>query len=224
MSGDSANPTAGGEPGWTEEHFDDAGQQREAATFGMWIFLATEILFFGVLFASYTICRMLYPQGFAIASRHTDLLMGTIESVVLLTSGTLMVLAVRALQLDQRRAATWLLAATALLGVGFLVMHAFEYYREFTEQLVPGINFRHSGPHASTVELFFCLYYAITGFHSLHVLIGVIIIAILALRVARGDFGPRHHTALELSALYWHFVDIVWIFVFPLIYLVGRAG
>jgi len=223
MSGDSSG-AAGGESGWTEEHFDDAGQQREAATFGMWIFLATEILFFGVLFASYTICRRLYPQGFAIASRHTDWLMGSLESAVLLTSGTLMVLAVRALQLDQRRAAAGLLAATALFGVGFLVMHGFEYYREFTEQLIPGVNFQHSGPHAGAVELFFCLYYAITGFHSLHVLIGVILIAILAARVARGAFGPGRHTTLELAALYWHFVDIVWLFVFPLIYLVGRAG
>ena len=220
MSGHNAT---GGASGW-EEHFDDAEQQREAATFGMWVFLATEILFFGVLFASYTICRVLYPQGFAIASRHTDMVLGTIETAVLLTSSTVVMLGVRALQLDQRRAATWLFGSTAALGLGFLVMHGFEYYREFTEHLIPGVNFQQEGPHARAVELFFCLYYAITGFHSLHVLIGVTLIAILTVRVARGAFGPRRHTTLELTALYWHLVDIVWIFVFPLIYLVGRAG
>jgi len=224
MSGSGANPAAGDEPHWIEEHFDDAAQQREAATFGMWVFLATEILFFGVLFVSYTICRMLYPEGFAIASRHTDLSLGTLETAILLTSSTLIMLGVRALQLDRRRAATWLLGATAALGVLFLALHGFEYYREFTEQLIPGVNFRQEGPHAAAVELFFCLYYAITGFHSLHVLIGVTLIAILAVRVARGAFGPQRHTTLELTALYWHLVDIVWIFVFPLIYLVGRAA
>ena len=207
-----------------EEHFDDASQQREAAAFGMWVFLATEILFFGVLFASYTICRVLYPQGFAVASRHTDLVLGTIETVVLLTSSTLVMLGLRALQLDRRRAATALLGSTAALGFAFLVLHGFEYYREYTERLIPGLNFHQEGPQARAVELFFCLYYAITGFHSLHVLIGATLILILTVRVARGAFGPRRHTTVELTALYWHLVDIVWLFVFPLIYLIGRAG
>ncbi|MEO8809647.1 MAG: cytochrome c oxidase subunit 3 family protein [Rhodanobacter sp.] len=206
------------------EQYDDAVQQREAATLGMWLFLSTEIMFFGVLFASYTICRVLYPQGFAEASRHTDMLLGTIETAVLLTSSSLIALALRAIKLDQRRVATWLMIGTASLGVTFLVMHGFEYYSEYTEHLIPGFNFDQPGPHSHAVELFFCLYYFITGFHSLHVIIGVVLIFTLAMRVARGAFGPRHHTTLELVALYWHLVDIVWIFVFPVIYLVGRAG
>jgi len=209
---------------WVAEQFDDAVQQREAATLGMWVFLATEILFFGVLFASYAVCRVLYPQGFAAASRHTDMLLGTLETAVLLVSSTAMALAVRALKLDARRAATALLAVTACLGLAFLVMHGFEYYREYREHLIPGIDFSQEGAAARAVELFFCLYYFITGFHSLHVLTGVVIIGVLAPRVARGAFGPQRYTTLELTALYWHLVDIVWIFVYPAIYLVGRAG
>ena len=207
-----------------EEQYDDAVQQREAATLGMWVFLATEILFFGVLFASYTICRVLYSQGFAEASRHTDMLLGTIETAVLLTSSSLIALGVRAIKLDERRLAAGLLFGTSVLGISFLVMHGFEYYKEYTEHLIPGIDFAQSGPHAHAVELFFCLYYFITGFHSLHVFIGVAIILVLSTRVLGGAFGPQRYTTLELTALYWHLVDIVWIFVYPLIYLVGRSG
>jgi cytochrome c oxidase subunit III len=211
-------------PAFLAEQFDNPVQQREAATLGMWVFLATEILFFGVLFASYTVCRVLYPDGFALASRHTDMLLGTIETAVLLTSSSLIALAVRAIKLDQRAWACLLMLGTAALGVSFLVMHGFEYHHEYTEHLVPGVDFSQPGVHARTLELFFCLYYFITGFHSLHVLIGVAVITVLATRVARGAFGPQRHTTLELAALYWHLVDIVWIFVYPLIYLVGRSG
>lgn len=213
------------EPGaLLQEQYDDPGQQREAATLGMWLFLATEVLFFGVLFAGYTVCRVLHPQGFAVASRHTDMLLGTIETAVLLISSSLIALAVRAMKLNQRPAAALLLLGTAGLGAGFLVMHGFEYFREYTEHLVPGIDFAQHDVHARAIELFFCLYYFITGFHSLHVLIGVIIITVLGARVARGAFGPQRYTTLELTALYWHLVDIVWIFVYPLVYLVGRSG
>ena len=206
------------------EQYDDALQQRESATLGMWLFLATEIMFFGVLFAGYTVCRVLYPAGFAEASRHTDMLLGTIETAVLLISSSLIALALRAIKLDQWRAAVWLMSGTAALGIAFLVMHGFEYHAEYTEQLIPGINFSQPGPNAHAVELFFCLYYFITGFHSVHVIVGVGLIATLAVRVARGAFGPQHYTRLELTALYWHLVDIVWVFVYPVIYLVGRAG
>ncbi len=207
-----------------EEQFDDPVQQREAATLGMWLFLSTEILFFGVLFASYTVCRVLHYEGFAEASRHTDMLLGSIETAVLLISSSLIAISVRAVRLNERRLAVLLLAGTSALGATFLVMHGFEYHDEYTEHLIPGINFAQNGVHAREVELFFCLYYFITGFHSLHVLIGVVIILVLAIRVARGAFGPQRHTTLELAALYWHLVDIVWIFVYPAIYLVGHAG
>ena len=190
----------------------------------MWVFLSTEILFFGVLFASYTVCRTLYPQGFAQASRRTDMLLGSIETAVLLISSCLIALAVRAIKLDRRAHATWLMAGTASLGVAFLTMHGFEYYKEYTEHLIPAIDFAQTGPQAHAVELFFCLYYVITGFHSLHVFIGVVILFTLAVRVARGAFGPQRYTTVELTALYWHLVDIVWIFVYPIVYLVGRSA
>lgn len=206
-----------------EEQFDDATQQRSAAALGMWIFLATEILFFGVLFTSYTVCRALYPAGFAEASHHTDLLLGSIETAVLLTSSIMVVLGIRAIKLDQRRLASLFLFATAALGAGFLVIHGFEYHDEYIERLVPGIDFYQPGPHSRAMELFYCLYYFITGFHSLHLLIGVTVILVLAVRVSRGAFGPGRFTTLELAALYWHLVDIVWLFVFPLLYLIGRG-
>lgn len=207
-----------------EEQFSDPTQQREAATLGMWVFLSTEILFFGVLFAAYVFCRVLHPEGFAAASRRTDMLLGTAETAVLLISSGLVALAVRSIKLDQRRWATALLFGTGLLGASFLVMHGFEYHDEYTEHLVPGLDFQQTGPHAKAVELFFCLYYFITGFHSLHVLVGVTLMFVLTARVARGAFGPYRYTTLELTALYWHLVDIVWIFVYPVVYLVGRAG
>jgi cytochrome c oxidase subunit 3 len=207
-----------------DEQYDDASQQREAATLGMWVFLTTEVLFFGVLFASYTVLRILHPQGFAEASCHTDMLLGSIETAVLLTSSSLIALAVRAVRLGQKSAAVWLMAGTASLGTSFLIMHGFEYYKEFTEHLIPAIDFMQPGPHSHAIELFFCLYYCITGFHSLHVAIGVVVISALAVRVARGAYGPQRYTYPELTALYWHLVDIVWVFVYPLLYLVGRAG
>ena len=222
MSGARAEIRANSAP--LEQQFDEPAQQREAATLGMWIFLTTEILFFGVLFAGYTVMRLLHPLGFAIASRQTDMLLGTMETAVLLTSSSLIALGVRALKLDQRRAAAWLMAATAALGAAFLVMHGFEYHKEYTEHLIPGVNFSRSGPQESAVELFFFLYYCITGFHSLHVAVGVTVIAVLAVRVSRQVYGSKRFTTPELAALYWHLVDIVWIFVYPLIYLVGRAG
>lgn len=207
-----------------EGQFDDPVQQREAATLGMWLFLATEVLFFGVLFACYTVCRVLHAPAFAVASRRTDMSLGSIETAVLLTSSCLIALAVRALKLGQPRAASRLMAGTAALGMSFLVMHGFEYHREYLDHLVPGIDFSQNGPQAHGVELFFCLYYFITGFHSLHVLIGVGVMAALAVRTARGAYGAHRFTTHELAALYWHLVDIIWIFVYPLIYLVERSG
>jgi cytochrome c oxidase subunit III len=224
MTGAAAAMGADERPRYLAEQFDDLVQQREAATLGMWIFLATEILFFGVLFASYTVCRVLYAEGFAVASRRTDMLLGTLETAVLLTSSCLIALGVRSIKLNQRATATTLLLATAALGVTFLVMHGFEYRREYLEHLVPGIDFLQLGPNAHAVELFFCLYYFITGFHSLHVLIGVCVITVVAVRTLRCDYGADRYTPPELTALYWHLVDIIWIFVYPVIYLVGRSG
>jgi cytochrome c oxidase subunit 3 len=204
--------------------FDDPVQQREAATLGMWAFLATEVLFFGVLFAGYTLCRMRFPEAFAEGSRHTDMLLGTLETAVLLTSSCAVALAVREVQLGGRRVATALLVFTAALGAGFLVMHGFEYVAEYREGLIPGVRYTQQGVYAHGMAIFYCLYYFITLFHSLHVSIGVVLLLAMAWRTWHLAYDADYHTPLELAALYWHLVDIVWIFVYPLIYLVGRAG
>jgi cytochrome c oxidase subunit III len=205
------------------EQFDDASQQREASTLGMWAFLATEILFFGVLIAAYTLCRVRYPEAFAAGSRRTDVVLGTIETAVLLASSCTVALAVRDIQLGGRRIATWLLSGTAALGVAFLCIHGFEYTSEYHEGLIPALHYVQDGPQAVPMQMFFFLYYVTTLFHGLHVTIGVVLLLVMARRTHRGDFRPRYHTPVELSALYWHLVDIVWIFVFPLMYLIGRA-
>lgn len=205
------------------EQFDNPEQERTAASLGMWVFLATEILFFGVLFAAYLITRLLHAPAFAEASRHTDFWLGTLETGVLLSSSLTVALAVRAARLDQRRATTRLLALTALLGLTFLGIHAVEYYHEYHEHLIPGLNFAVAGPHARGVELFFFLYYVMTGFHALHVLIGVGALSVLAALSGRGWFDAGYFTPVELTALYWHLVDIVWLFLYPLFYLVARA-
>ncbi|MBN8728728.1 MAG: cytochrome c oxidase subunit 3 family protein [Xanthomonadales bacterium] len=205
------------------QQFDDPPQQREAATLGMWIFIATEVLFFGILFAGYVLSRVAQPDAFAAASRHTDFLLGTIETGVLLASSCLAALAVREVQLGGRRVAVWLLAGTAALGISFLLLHGYEYYSEWQEGLVPGFHWNQTGPHERGMQIFFFLYYAITGFHSLHVGVGIGLVSIMAWRTAHGDFDADYHTPLEISVLYWHLVDLVWIFVYPLLYLIGRA-
>jgi len=205
------------------EQFDDVAQQQEAATLGMWAFLATEILFFGVLFAAYTFCRVRFPAAFTAGSRHTDLTLGTLETTVLLASSFCVAVAVRDLQLGGRRLASLLLTFTALLGVCFLVIHGFEYVAEYREGLVPAVHYTQAGVVAVPMQLFFFLYYVTTGFHGLHVTIGVGLLTAMAWRTNRGDFDAGYHTPVELTALYWHLVDIVWLFVFPLMYLVGRA-
>ena len=205
------------------EQFDDAAQQRDAATLGMWAFLATEVLFFGVLFAAYTVCRVLWPDAFASASRHTDLTLGGIETAVLLTSSFTVALAVRDIQLGGRRMAAALLCGTALLGLVFLAIHGLEYYDDYKAAVIPGIRYEEIGGFAAQERLFFFLYYVTTGFHGLHVAIGVVLLLTMAIRTRRAEFGPDYHTPLEVTALYWHLVDIVWIFVFPLYYQVGRA-
>lgn len=207
-----------------QQQFDDASQQKEAAMLGMWVFIATEVLFFGLLFAAYVVCRWRFPLAFVEGSAHTDFAMGTAETAILLTSGCLAAIALRQIQLDRARQSAILLMITSALGVAFLVLHGMEYHDEFEEGLIPGIRYTQTGPDARGVELFFSLYYVITGFHSLHVLIGVVLLLVMAIRTWRGTFSSAYYTPIEITGLYWSLVDIVWIFVYPAIYLVGGAG
>lgn len=205
-----------------ERQFDDADQQRNAATIGMWLFLSTEVLFFGAMFFGYTAYRYSYPQAFADASRHTLIAYGGTNTAVLLISSTVMAFAVRAASLNRQRLLTLLLLVTASLGALFLVIKGFEYTREIHEGLLPGTKFQIESVDPKHAEMFFYVYWLMTGVHALHVSIGVIFIALFALRAWLRDAFHNHDTPVELLGLYWHFVDIVWVFLFPLIYMIDR--
>jgi cytochrome c oxidase subunit 3 len=202
------------------EQFTSRAQQEFAATFGMWVFIASELLFFGPLLFGYFYLRVHYPEASAAASRHTDFVLGTVNTAVLLTSSFLIALAGHAAEGGRRRRARWLLAATAALGLAFLAIKGWEYHAEFTEHLFPGRGFHpsHGGVAQDMpgMELFFILYFATTGLHALHLTIGIVLCLWLALRL--------REEPVEIVGLYWHFVDVVWIFLYPLLYLVGRAG
>ena len=203
-------------------HFDDAEQQREAASLGMWIFLITEIMFFGGVLTTYVVYRSAFPNGFAHASAHLDIVLGTVNTAVLIGSSLTMALAVYAAQVGRRGRLMILLLLTMGLGATFLGIKAYEYAHKFHEGLVPGSHFTYAGAEAAQAELFFSLYFALTGLHALHMIIGLGVLAVLVVEARRGRYGPGYHTPVELSGLYWHFVDIVWIFLFPLLYLIGR--
>jgi cytochrome c oxidase subunit 3 len=201
-------------------HFDDLEQQRHAGALGMWVFLATEIMFFGGLFLGYTVYRASYAPAFLDASRHLDLVLGSVNTAILISSSFTMALAVHAAQTGRRRWLLVFLLATAALGLVFLGIKFVEYAHKFEEHLFPGAGFRY--PRADILahaELFFSFYFAMTGLHAAHLVVGVAMLAVLAVMAALGRFSPLYYTPVELGGLYWHFVDIVWIFLFPLLYL-----
>ena len=195
----------------------------ETAELGMWVFIATEILLFGGLLLGYFVYRHAYSPAFAEASRHTDILIGTANTAMLLTSSFLVACAVDALRTNARSVCIALLAGAMLLGSTFLGLKAIEYADEYREHLIPGSNFVFAGPSANGVQLFFVFYFVATAVHALHMLIGIGVLGTLAV-LLRKSTSTRHRTALHSAALYWHFVDVVWIFLFALIYLPGRSG
>lgn len=203
-------------------HYETLEQQHEASLLGMWTFLATEILFFGGMIAGYVVYRYLYPTAFAEASGHLYAWIGTVNTVVLLTSSLTVALAIQAIGAGQRRVTVLLLVATVVLGTLFLGIKGYEYYLDDQENLVPWLNFaadEFADPNHA--RLFFLLYFIMTGFHTLHMIIGITIVTIVAYRVWRGHFSAQSYNGIENTGLYWHFVDIVWVFLYPLLYLVG---
>ena len=202
--------------------FENLDQQSEAATLGMWVFLVTEILFFGGLFVTYLVYRNWYPGAFAAASHEMVVWAGTLNTVVLITSSLTMALAVRAAQMGDRRSLVSLIAVTMVLGTVFLGVKAFEYRTEFIEHHLPGAGFEFAEPYARQAQIFFSLYFLMTGLHALHMVIGLGIMAVMLWWSMRRPLTRVHATRIEISGLYWHFVDIVWIFLFPLLYLIGR--
>jgi len=202
--------------------FDEVEQQRRAVTLGMWAFLVNEVMFFGGLFLTYTIYRVLYPGPFHDGSHHLDPTLGTVNTVVLIASSLTMALAVWSAERGKRRPLVGFLLATLALGMVFVGIKAVEYHEKWVDHLVPGPYFVWHGPDGSHVQLFYSLYFAMTGFHALHMLIGFGLLTWLIVDALRGRFGPTYWAPVETVGLYWHFVDIVWIFLFPLLYLIGR--
>jgi cytochrome c oxidase subunit 3 len=210
-------------------HYEDLEQQHEANVLGMWVFLATELLIFGALFTGYTIYRISYTPSFEAGSRHLNLLIGGVNTVVLLTSSLTMALAVRAAQLGQRRTLVVCLLLTALFGAAFMGLKAVEYTEDYHKKLVPGLAFnaqkwRDEGVNPEQVQLFLMFYYIMTGLHAVHLTLGIAIMLTLAALAGRGAFTPQWYAPVDIWGLYWHFVDIVWIFLLPLLYLIGTHG
>ena len=205
----------------TAHQFDTAEQQYEADQMGMWIFLVTELLFFGAIFCAYAIYRARYPEGWALGSQLNNSSLAAAMTVVLILSSLTMAFSVRSAQLGNRKALILNLGLTMLLGLAFLVMKAYEYHEHWVEGLVPGLRFTgYHGPSSGPVELFVCFYFIMTAVHALHMVIGIGVLAVLMAMASRGRFHASYFAPVEVSGLYWHFVDIVWIFLFPLLYLV----
>ncbi len=203
-------------------HFVDMGAQKEASALGMWIFLVTEVLFFGGMFTAYVVYRSIYRHAFEGASNLLDLRLGAFNTAVLILSSLTMVLAVWAASQGRRKLIILFLLATMLLGATFLGVKVVEYKQKFDHHEVPGAHFVVPEGLPPQTEIFFSLYFCMTGLHALHMIIGLGLLAWLAARARRGDFRPRYYTPVDMVGLYWHFVDIVWIFLFPLLYLLGR--
>ncbi|MCC7104877.1 MAG: cytochrome c oxidase subunit 3 [Chloroflexi bacterium] len=209
---------------WLASHFDSMEQQNETATFGMWVFLLTELMLFGGLFLGYTVYRLYYPTGWVEGSHHLNLLLGAVNTAVLIVSSVTMAFAVYCVRRDDQKWLGRLLAVTAPLGLVFLGLKGLEWYLHYRDGLVPGIVFTYTGPDPTAVQLFFLFYFLMTGLHAIHLTIGVVVVVVTWLLARRGAFTSEHRAPIQVVALYWHFVDIVWIFLLPLLYLFGAQG
>ena len=213
-------------------HFATEEQQRDASNFGMWIFLGTEVMFFGGLFCAYLIYRGWYFGDFAAASKSINAALGATNTAVLICSSLTVVLAIWAAQTARRALMIAMLILTMIFGLGFLGIKGIEYHDKFVEHHVPGPSFSfeheeipgHPGQYANPrhAQIFFALYFIMTGLHALHMIVGLGIFTWLLIMAWRGYFTPHYHTPLEIGGLYWHFVDIIWIYLFPLLYLIDR--
>jgi cytochrome c oxidase subunit 3 len=219
-----------------QHHFTSLEQQRSASTLGMWVFIAQEVLFFGGLFGAYTVYRSQYPEAFSLGSHHLNWKIGFANTLVLIASSLTMALGVYSAAIGKKNRVVGFILATILLGSVFLGVKYFEYGEKIRPCLgdgshagclLPGARFdahalHAEGATAGETQIFFSLYFAMTGLHALHMIIGVPILLTIAFLASQGRYGPEYHTPVELVGLYWHFVDIIWIFLFPLLYLVGH--
>ncbi|MFZ3238108.1 MAG: cytochrome c oxidase subunit 3 [Stellaceae bacterium] len=207
-----------------EIQYADLPQQGDTAQLGMWVFITTETLFFGALLFTYFLYRTTYPHEFAVAAKDAVLWCGSVNIGLIMTSSLTMVLAINAAADGRRRALVYWLLATAFLGLCFLGVKGYEYCLDYNDNVVPAINFVMKPGEAPAGELFWVFYFVATGLHAVHMTIGVgLILYMLLWRVRRGEITPAYYAPLEVVGLYWSFVDTVWIFLFPSIYLVGRS-
>jgi cytochrome c oxidase subunit III len=202
-------------------HFANMDQQKDAAKLGMWFFLLTEVLTFGGLFCAYAVYRAWYPEMFSNAHKELNVVMGTINTVVLITSSLTMALAIRSMQLDRKNQTFWYLFFTLLLAGTFLVIKYFEYSHKFHEGQLPGRFYTFEGIEGSNPHIFFSIYFMMTGLHGIHVLGGMSLIGWLMYKTKKGAFSSEYYTPIEMTGLFWHLVDLIWIFLFPLFYLIG---
>ncbi|MEJ2077381.1 MAG: cytochrome c oxidase subunit 3 family protein [Acidobacteriota bacterium] len=209
--------------GVVAHQFDDAVQQRETANLGMWAFLITEVMMFGGLFASYGYYRWKFHDAFVEGSNHLDYLLGATNTGVLICSSFTMALAVQAAQAGKRKSTIVFLLLTMVLGLAFLGIKAVEYTEKYEHHLIPGHGFQVASAHPNLVELFFAFYFTMTGLHALHMIIGLVVLSILVSMAWRNRFSTDYYSPVENAGIYWHFVDIVWIFLFPFLYLIGRS-
>ncbi len=203
-----------------QHHFETAEQQADASRIGMWLFLVTEVLLFGGLFVGFALMQSRHPEAFLQAHHHLDRMLGFINTVVLLTSSFTMVLAVRSAQTGNRRRLIAFLLLTLMCAGIFLGIKYVEYSHKFHEGLLPGRFYSHRGDAAPGEFMFFSFYFMMTGLHGIHILAGMGVMCWLVRRAARGDFSSRYYTPVDLVGLYWHLVDLIWIYLFPLLYLI----
>jgi cytochrome c oxidase subunit 3 len=204
-----------------QSHFSTEEQQYETSIFGMWVFLVTEIMFFGGLFTAYLIYRVQYPDAFVHASHHLDIVLGCFNTVVLIGSSLTMAMAVHSARLSRGKMVAFYIGLTMILGSIFLGVKAYEYMQKWEHGLFPA-NFFFQAPDAGHQRIFYSLYFAMTGLHATHMVIGMGIMVYVAAQALKGAYTTRWYTPVEILGLYWHFVDLVWIFLFPLLYLIGR--
>lgn len=219
---DSGHEEHAQHPAYHGHQFDDMAQQNEAASLGMWLFLLTEIMFFGGFFLGYSIYRSHYYDAFVAGSHHLDIFWGGFNTVVLITSSVTMAFAVRAAQLGNKKHIQLFLILTLILGFAFLGVKYIEYSHKFHDHLIPGYDFIWTGKgNPRHVQLFYGFYFGMTGMHALHMIIGAGLLIWLLVRVSQNVFTTEYYAPIENFGLYWHFVDLVWIFLFPLLYLIG---
>lgn len=202
-------------------HFSDSEQQMESAKLGMWIFLVTEILLFGGMFCAYAIFRAWYPDMFHNAHKELNVWLGALNTVVLITSSVTVALAIRSIQQSKKKQTIYLLLATMALAAVFLVVKYFEYSHKFHEGQLPGKYYTFQGIEGTNPHVFFSIYFMMTGIHGIHIIIGMCVMTWMLIRLAKNEFSAAYYTPIELTGLYWHLVDLIWIYLFPLLYLIG---